>query len=98
MGEPGSVATTPPSVPGDKKEKPKHIKLEDLRLKVKLFSPFQAYYQGEAVSVSAMNEVGPFDVLPGHANFFSLLTEGDVTINTGYQEVKIHIPNGVVRV
>ncbi len=70
----------------------------DFKIKVKLFSPFQTYYQGEAVSVSANNEVGPFDILPGHSNFFSLLTEGDILINTGFQEVKVHIPNGVVRV
>ena len=68
------------------------------KLKVKLFSPFQVYYQGEAVSVSAVNDVGPFDILAGHSNFFSLLTEGEVIINTGYQNVKVTIPNGVVRV
>ena len=68
------------------------------KLKVKLFSPYQTYYLGEAISVTALNTVGPFDILAGHSNFFSLLAEGDVLINTGFQEVKVHIPNGVVRV
>jgi F0F1-type ATP synthase epsilon subunit len=36
------------------------------KIKVKLFSPFQTYFQGEGVSVSAQNAVGPFDILPGH--------------------------------
>jgi F0F1-type ATP synthase epsilon subunit len=72
--------------------------LSKYRLVVKLFSPFQTYFQGEAVSVSAYNSVGAFDILAGHSNFFSLLTAGDITINTGYQEVKVNVPNGVVRV
>ncbi len=75
----------------------KQAKADLYKLKVKLFSPFQTYFQGEAVSVSAFNEVGPFDILAQHSNFFSLLTAGDVTINTGYQEVKVNVPNGIVR-
>jgi F0F1-type ATP synthase epsilon subunit len=59
------------------------------KIKVKLFSPFQTYFQGEGVSVSAQNAVGPFDILPGHSNFF---------IDTGFQQVKVTIPNGIVRV
>ena len=81
-----------------KKAAEKAAKADLYKLKVKLFSPFQTYFQGEAVSVSANNEVGPFDILGGHSNFFSLLTAGDVTINTGYQEVKVKVPNGIVRV
>jgi F0F1-type ATP synthase epsilon subunit len=68
------------------------------KIKVKLFSPFQTYFQGEGVSVSAQNAVGPFDILPGHSNFFSLLTAGDIVIDTGFQQVKVTIPNGIVRV
>lgn len=71
---------------------------QSARLKVKLFSPFQTYYEGEAVTVSALNAVGPFDILVGHSSFFSLLAAGDVTIDTGYQQVKVKIPNGIVRV
>jgi F0F1-type ATP synthase epsilon subunit len=68
------------------------------RLKVKIFSPYQNYYQGEATSVSAANRTGPFDVLPGHINFFSLLTGGTVTLNTGFQVLEFQISRGIIRV
>jgi F0F1-type ATP synthase epsilon subunit len=68
------------------------------RFKVKILSPYQTYYQGEAVSLSASNRTGPFDILPGHINFFSLLTGGTVTVNTGFQQLEFEIGRGVVRV
>ena len=33
-------------------------------------APFTVYYEGPASAVSAKNRVGPFDILPGHADFF----------------------------
>lgn len=68
------------------------------RLQVKIFSPYQTYYVGEATSLSALNETGPFDVLPGHVNFFCLLVPGTVMVNTGFQELKFDINKGVLRV
>lgn len=68
------------------------------RFKVKIFSPYQTYYQGEAVSLSAANRTGPFDVLAGHINFFSLLTPGTVVLNTGFQQLEFPISRGVIRV
>jgi F0F1-type ATP synthase epsilon subunit len=68
------------------------------RFKVKIFSPYQTYYQGEAISLSATNRTGPFDVLPGHINFFSLLTGGTVVLNTGFQRLEFEIGRGILRV
>ncbi len=68
------------------------------RFKIKIFSPYQTYYQGEAISLSAENRTGPFDVLPGHINFFSLLTGGAVTVNTGFQQLEFQIARGILRV
>lgn len=42
-------------------------------LSVKVYAPFQVYYEGEAASLSAENATGPFDVLPHHHNFLSML-------------------------
>lgn len=53
------------------------------KLNVIARAPFTVYYEGEADSVSASNAVGPFDVLPGHADFFSVLEPGQVIIDTG---------------
>jgi F0F1-type ATP synthase epsilon subunit len=68
------------------------------RLKVRVISPYQTRYDGEAVSVSASNRTGPFDILPGHINFFALLTGGTVTLNTGFQVLEFPIARGIVRV
>ena len=68
------------------------------RFKIKIFSPYQTYYQGEATSVSAANATGPFDVLPGHINFFSLLVAGTVTLNTGFQLLEFQVNRGIIRV
>jgi F0F1-type ATP synthase epsilon subunit len=68
------------------------------RLNVKIFSPYQVFYQGSAVSVSGHNKTGPFDVLVNHGNFFSLLPEGIVTVNTGFEAIQIQIGSGVMKV
>lgn len=67
------------------------------RLHVKIISPAQTYYDGPAMSVSAVNKVGPFDILADHANFFSLLVEGDIVINTGTQTLRFPTTHGIVR-
>lgn len=67
-------------------------------LHVKVISPAQIYYEGPADSVSAFNKVGPFDILSDHANFFSLLTAGDIKINTGAQVLNFPIKHGIVKV
>ena len=51
-------------------------------LTVKIFSPTETYYSGEAESVSALNETGAFDILPMHHNFISLLLPGDISVKT----------------
>jgi F0F1-type ATP synthase epsilon subunit len=68
------------------------------RFRAKIFSPYQLYYEGEAVSLSAANRTGPFDILPGHINFFSLLTGGTIVVNTGFQRLEFQIGRGVLRV
>lgn len=68
------------------------------QLEVKLYSPFHIYFDGGAESVSAANETGPFDVLPGHANFFTLLTAGNVYIKSAGEEYTYSVNRGVVQV
>lgn len=61
-------------------------------------SPFHIYYEGDAERVSAINRVGTFDILPGHADFFSVLSPGDVTIETESDMVSFKITNGIMAV
>ena len=75
-----------------------HVSKADKRFRIKIFSPYQTYYEGEASSLSATNRTGPFDILPGHINFFSLLTGGTVVLNTGFQRLEFAIARGILRV
>lgn len=65
-------------------------------LKVIVRSPFQLHYEGDASSVSAQNQVGPFDILPGHANFFSILSPCQVRIDSGAEPILIDVSNGIM--
>jgi hypothetical protein len=67
--------------------------------KVKVYSPYRIYYDSVASSVSAVNNTGPFDVLSGHKNFLSLLSQGDIVVRsmTGKEET-ISIERGIMHV
>lgn len=71
---------------------------EDIQLKVIARAPFQVYYEGPARVVSAMNRIGKFDVLPGHADFFSVMMPGDVVIETDKETITFPINGGIVGV
>lgn len=74
----------------------KHNSTEKLNVIAR--SPFELYYEGEATAVSASNRIGAFDVLPGHADFFSMLTPGDVIIQTDGDPITIDATSGIITV
>lgn len=60
---------------------------------VKVYAPFQVYFEGSAHSVSAVNDVGPFDVLPRHRNFLCMLVPCNLVIQPvegKTRTIKIH--------
>lgn len=65
---------------------------------VKVYSPFKVYFDGEAFSISALNQTGPFDILPKHHNFMTLLNAGDVVVRTDKSEEHIKISRGIMHV
>lgn len=67
-------------------------------LRVKVWSPFRVYYDDEATSISGENGTGPFDILPQHRNFISLLNACDLVLQTRDGEIKIRITGGVMQV
>lgn len=73
-------------------------KLSDSVLNVIARSPFHVYYEGPAQVISAKNEVGQFDVLPSHADFFSVMSPGNVVIETDSDVVSFIITNGIIAV
>ncbi len=73
---------------------------ESQMLNVIARSPFHIFYEGPAQIVSATNLVGDFDILPGHADFFSVLSPCDVFINLDVDKdpVIFKITHGIVTV
>ncbi len=49
-------------------------------MRVKVYAPFVVYFDGPAASLTATNDTGLFDILPGHKNFMSLLNPGLITV------------------
>lgn len=69
-------------------------------MRVKVYSPFRDYYDGRAFSVSAVNATGPFDILPKHHNFISLLSPCDLVVRTVNEidDRRIRISGGIMHV
>ena len=65
---------------------------------VKVYSPFRVYFDESAYSVSAENGTGPFDILPGHKNFLSLLKPGILVIRNRRGTEEIEIERAVMHV
>ncbi len=57
-----------------------------------------AIYDGDVVAISGKNNHGPFDVLPQHANFISIV-EGTIVLHEKSGATKeFPVTHGVVRV
>lgn len=84
-------------VTGRNKPAPKTPKTPDT-MRVKVYSPFKVYFDQDADSISAVNNTGPFDILPKHHNFMTLLNACDIVIRAGDNTQKIRISRGVMHV
>lgn len=65
---------------------------------IKVYAPFKIYYEGEGTSLSAINETGPFDILPRHHNFLCMLLPCDLKIVTPYDSKTIRIGRALMHV
>ena len=54
-------------------------------------------FEGDASSVSSYNDVGPFDILPMHENFISLIKD-KLIIHSRKEQKEKKIYNGVLKV
>lgn len=89
------------SKPAEKKVKKKKgdkPALDATKIHVKLYSPFNIYFDDDALSISAENDTGPFDVLPQHHNFITLLNPCQILIRTDGGDKKVNISRGVMHV
>lgn len=63
-------------------------------------------WEGEALSVSSENSDGPFDILPFHAHFISIILDKPIVINLldgttkeyNYSQSVIHVKNDKVSI
>jgi F0F1-type ATP synthase epsilon subunit len=66
---------------------------------IKVYSPFKTYFDEDGYSISAINATGPFDILPHHHNFLTLLDAGEMVIDpVRGSEQKIRISGGLMHV
>jgi F0F1-type ATP synthase epsilon subunit len=67
---------------------------------IKVYSPFKTYYDEDSLSISAVNSTGPFDILPHHHNFITLLNAGELVVRpvSGQKEQRIRISGGLMHV
>ena len=65
---------------------------------VKVYAPFRVYYEGRALSLTAVNETGPFDILPKHHNFLCMLVPCELIIKTPFDTQKVKISRALMHV
>ncbi len=66
---------------------------------VKVHSPFKVYYDDDAVSLTAVNLTGPFDILPRHKNFMTLISPCNLVVRApGKPDFSLPVTRGVMHV
>ncbi len=75
---------------------PKHPNAKTMAVKV--YAPFQVYYDGACYSITAVNETGPFDILPGHHNFICMLVPCTLVVKAPFEEKTIKISRALMHV
>jgi F0F1-type ATP synthase epsilon subunit len=65
---------------------------------IKVYAPFKVYYEGDAYSLSAVNETGPFDILPHHHNFLCMLVPCELVIRTPYETKRVKVARALMHV
>lgn len=76
----------------------KDISKSETNIYVKIYSPYKVYFNNQANSISANNDTGPFDVLPRHHNFISILKAGEVKVISADKDYRIKIDRGIMHV
>jgi F0F1-type ATP synthase epsilon subunit len=71
---------------------------DGINMHVKVYAPFKVYFDGDAQSISAVNDTGNFDILPKHHNFMTLINTGEVIVRSEKGEEKIPIQRGIMHV
>jgi F0F1-type ATP synthase epsilon subunit len=65
---------------------------------LKIFTPFQTFFEGEALALSAANKTGPFDILAKHEDFLSILVPCSVVVQTTAGKKEFPLERGIIQV
>ena len=57
-----------------------------MKLQVSIKATDKVLWQGEADSVSSTNSQGPFDILPYHSNFISVIENKPIIVRSGKEK------------
>jgi F-type H+-transporting ATPase subunit epsilon len=66
-------------------------------LSVQILSPRGVVWQGKAQAISSENSQGPFDLLPEHAHFISMINNKPIVVVTNNGEEKFTFETAVIR-
>lgn len=66
-------------------------------IKVNIKSRSKVFFDGNATSVTSLNDKGKFDVLPQHANFITLIKDYVIVVKEDGEEEKFDIKTGVLK-
>lgn len=68
-------------------------------MQVIVHAPLKVYFEGPANSISGENDTGPFDILPGHKNFMTLLKPCTLSVKVDQRpDFELKIDRGVMHV
>ena len=69
---------------------------ENNSITVSINSSDKLIWEGKAISLSSINSNGPFDILPLHANFITIVENNPIKINTGLNIEEYTFPNAII--
>ena len=98
-----TTAKTEAKEPKKPKEKASHevrVNAEGVPvMHVKIYAPFKVYFDQDAESITAENETGPFDILPHHKSFMTLLSPCEIIVrNHAVDDYKIKITRAIMHI
>lgn len=71
--------------------------MSDPTLHVRIISPQQLILDTEASSISSRNAQGPFDILPQHANFITIIEDSLIVVRTrGQKPLMFKFPQAII--
>lgn len=65
-------------------------------LKVRISSPDETMWEGEAYSLSSVNSQGPFDILPFHTNFITIVENQPIKVHTPTKWEEFTFTNAII--